>query len=213
MAKKENKKNPLQDENAKSEAQTARQAEAEVEAEVEAEAAQDAGVVEAEAAQDAGVVGDEAENAEKEPSELESLKLRLEQMNDRLLRTLAEYENYRKRSQKEKEQAYNDSKAATLSQFLPVLDNFERAANNKDASAEDYQKGIDMIFNNFAEIISKSGVEAFGEKGEEFDPNLHSAVMHTEDENEKENVIVEVFSKGYKMGDRILRPAVVKVAN
>ena len=151
--------------------------------------------------------------AEKEPSELEQLKTQIEQINDRLLRTMAEYENYRKRSQKEKEQTYNDSKAAVLAEFLPVLDNFERAANNKDASPEDYQKGIDMIFNNFAELIKKSGVEAFGEKGEEFDPNLHSAVMHVEDENEKENVIVDVFSKGYKMGDRILRPAIVKVAN
>lgn len=150
---------------------------------------------------------------EKEPTELEKLQAQLAETNDRLLRTLAEYDNYRKRSQKEKEQAYGDSKASVLAEFLPVLDNFDRAANNKDASLEDYQKGIDMIFNQFNELIAKTGVEAFGEKGEEFDPNLHSAVMHIDDENEKENVIVDVFSKGYKMGDRILRPAIVKVAN
>lgn len=149
----------------------------------------------------------------KEPTELEKLQTQLAETNDRFLRTFAEYENYRKRSQKEKEQAYGDSKAAVIAEFLPVLDNFDRAANNKEASLEDYQKGIDMIFNQFNELMKKTGVEAFGEKGEEFNPNLHSAVMHIDDENEKENVIVEVFSKGYKMGDRILRPAIVKVAN
>lgn len=198
MAKKENGKNKPQD--LEEEKEVCAEAEAQPQAEENAEAAEN----------DAAV---QEQKQEQEPSELEQLKLQLEQMNDRLLRTLAEYENYRKRSQKEKEQAYNDSKAAVLSQFLPVLDNFERAANNKNASLEDYQKGIDMIFGNFAELIKKSGVESFGEKGEEFDPNLHSAVMHIEDGNEKESVIVEVFSKGYKMGDRILRPAVVKVAN
>lgn len=149
----------------------------------------------------------------KEPTELEKAQTALAETNDRLLRTLAEYDNYRKRSQKEKEQAYGDSKAAALSEFLPVLDNFERAASNKEASLEDYQKGIDMIFNQLNEIFTKLGVEAFGEKGEAFDPNLHSAVMHIDDENEKENIIVDVFSKGYKMGERILRPAIVKVAN
>ena len=100
-----------------------------------------------------------------------------------------------------------------MTELLPVLDNFERAASNKEASLEDYQKGIDMIFNQFNDILKKAGVEAFGEKGDEFDPNIHSAVMHIDDENEKENVIVDVFSKGYKLGDRVLRAAVVKVAN
>jgi len=149
----------------------------------------------------------------KEPTETEKLQAQLNETNEKFLRTLAEYDNYRKRSQKEKEQAYGDSKAAVLSELLPVLDNFERAASNKEASPEDYQKGIDMIFNQFNEILKKTGVEAFGEKGEEFDPNIHSAVMHIDDENEKENVIVDVFSKGYKLGDRVLRHAIVKVAN
>ena len=93
------------------------------------------------------------------------------------------------------------------------MDNFERAVSNKDASLEDYQKGIDMIFGQFNDIFAKLGVEAFGEKGDEFDPNIHNAVMHIEDENEKENTVVDVFSKGYRLGDRILRPAMVKVAN
>lgn len=149
----------------------------------------------------------------KEPNETEVLQTQLNEANEKFLRTLAEYDNYRKRSIKEKEQAYGDSKAAVLAELLPVLDNFERAASNKEASIEDYQKGIDMIFNQFNDILKKTGVEAFGEKGDEFDPNIHSAVMHIDDENEKENVIVDVFSKGYKLGDRVLRAAVVKVAN
>lgn len=149
----------------------------------------------------------------KEPSETETLQAQLNEANEKFLRTLAEYDNYRKRSIKEKEQAYGDSKAAVLTELLPVLDNFERAASNKEASLEDYQKGIDMIVNQFNDILKKAGVEAFGEKGDEFDPNIHSAVMHIDDENEKENVIVDVFSKGYKLGDRVLRAAVVKVAN
>lgn len=144
---------------------------------------------------------------------LQELENNLKDANDKFLRTLAEYDNYRKRSVREKEQAYADSKASVLSEILPVLDNFERAAGNRDASLEDYQKGIDMIFKQFQDILTKLGVESFGEKGDAFDPNLHAAVMHTEEEGEPENTISEVFSKGYKLGDKILRPAVVKVVN
>lgn len=158
-----------------------------------------------------------AKNAAAEVTEteqkLQELENNLKDANDKFLRTLAEYDNYRKRSVREKEQAYADSKASVLSEILPVLDNFERAAGNRDASLEDYQKGIDMIFKQFQDILTKLGVESFGEKGETFDPNLHSAVMHTEEEGEPENAISEVFSKGYKLGDKILRPAVVKVVN
>ena len=158
-----------------------------------------------------------AKNAETEVTEteqkLQELENNLKDANDKFLRTLAEYDNYRKRSVREKEQAYADSKASVLSEILPVLDNFERAAGNRDASLEDYQKGIDMIFKQFQDILTKLGVESFGEKGDVFDPNLHSAVMHTEEEGEPENAISEVFSKGYKLGDKILRPAVVKVVN
>ncbi len=151
--------------------------------------------------------------AEKEPTALEKAEQLLKEANDKFLRTLAEYDNFRKRSQKEKEAAFGDSKASVLAELLPVMDNFERAVSNKDASLEDYQKGIDMIFGQFNDIFAKLGVEAFGEKGDEFDPNIHNAVMHIEDENEKENTVVDVFSKGYRLGDRILRPAMVKVAN
>lgn len=153
---------------------------------------------------------EEATVAEDRTAELEKA---LQDANDKHLRTLAEYDNYRKRSQREKEQAYADSKAAVLTELLPVLDNFERAAGNKDAAPADYQKGVDMIFNQFTEIFKKLGVEAFGEAGDTFDPNIHSAVMHTEEDGAPENSVTDVFSKGYRLGEKILRPAVVKVVN
>ncbi len=137
----------------------------------------------------------------------------MQEATDKHLRTLAEYDNFRKRSAREKEQAYTDSKASVLTELLPVLDNFERAAGNKDASMEDYQKGVDMIFNQFTEIFKKLGAESYGEAGDTFDPNIHSAVMHTEEDGAPENSVTDVFSKGYKLGEKILRPAVVKVVN
>lgn len=153
---------------------------------------------------------EETAAAEDKTAELEKA---LQEANDKHLRTLAEYDNYRKRSAREKEQAYADSKASVLTELLPVLDNFERAAGNKDAALEDYQKGVDMIFNQFTEILKKLGVEAFGEAGDSFDPNIHSAVMHTEEDGAPENSVTDVFSKGYRLGEKILRPAVVKVVN
>lgn len=153
---------------------------------------------------------EEATVAEDRTAELEKA---LQDANDKHLRTLAEYDNYRKRSQREKEQAYADSKAAVLTELLPVLDNFERAAGNKDAAPADYQKGVDMIFNQFTEIFKKLGVESYGEAGDTFDPNIHSAVMHTEEDGAPENSVTDVFSKGYRLGEKILRPAVVKVVN
>lgn len=153
---------------------------------------------------------EETAAAEDRTAELEKA---LQEANDKHLRTLAEYDNYRKRSVREKEQAYTDSKAAVLTELLPVLDNFERAAGNKDAAPADYQKGVDMIFNQFTEIFKKLGVEAFGEAGDIFDPNIHSAVMHTEEDGAPENSVTDVFSKGYRLGEKILRPAVVKVVN
>lgn len=153
---------------------------------------------------------EETAAAEDRTAELEKA---LQEANDKHLRTLAEYDNYRKRSVREKEQAYTDSKAAVLTELLPVLDNFERAAGNKDAAPADYQKGVDMIFNQFTEIFKKLGVEVYGEAGDSFDPNIHSAVMHTEEDGAPENSVTDVFSKGYRLGEKILRPAVVKVVN
>lgn len=155
----------------------------------------------------------EAEETAAADERTAQLEQALQEANDKHLRTLAEYDNYRKRSQREKEQAYADSKASVLTELLPVLDNFERAAGNKDAALADYQKGVDMIFNQFTEIFKKLGVESFGEAGDSFDPNIHSAVMHTEEDGAPENSVADVFSKGYRLGEKILRPAVVKVVN
>ena len=143
----------------------------------------------------------------------EKLQKELDEKNEQFLRLCAEYDNFRKRSQKEKQDIYSSSQADVIKELLPVLDNFDRAANNKDANAEDYKKGIDLIFNQFGEVLKKLGVESYGERGEEFDPNIHNAVMTVEDEELGENVIASVFSKGYKLGDRIIREAVVQVAN
>ena len=100
-----------------------------------------------------------------------------------------------------------------LSKILPVIDNFERAAFNADADFDGYKKGIEMTVNQFIEILSSMGVESFGDVGESFDPNFHNGVMHIEDDSFDENVIVDVFMKGYKIGDKVIRPATVKVAN
>ena len=146
-------------------------------------------------------------------AEYDKLLAELDEKKDQLLRVMAEYDNFRKRSQKEKELAYGDSKASTISEVLPVYDNFMRAMSAEATDLESFKKGMDMIFNQFGETLKKMGVEPFGAKGDEFDPNIHNAVMHGEDENLPENSISDVFSTGYKMGDRVIRPAIVKVVN
>ena len=148
-----------------------------------------------------------------EPTVEEKLTAELNEAKDKLLRVMAEYDNFRKRSQKEKEQAYGDTKASTIAEFLPVYDNFERAMSADATDIDSFKKGIEMIFNQYGETFKKLGVESFGEKGETFDPNIHNAVMHDKDENLPENSISDVFSTGYKIGDRVIRPAIVKVAN
>lgn len=145
--------------------------------------------------------------------EIEKLSNDLAAMKDSHLRTLAEYDNFRKRSQREKEATYGDAKANTLKTLLPVLDNFDRAADNKTDDIEVYRKGIEMTLNQLGEILKNLEVEQFGEVGDEFDPNIHSAVMTVENPDLPENTIAAVFEKGYKMGDRILRFATVQVTN
>ena len=157
------------------------------------------------------IVEEVVENAE--PTVEEKLTAELNETKDKLLRVMAEYDNFRKRSQKEKEQAYGDTKASTIAEFLPVYDNFIRAMSAEAADLDSFKKGIEMIFNQYGETFKKLGVESFGEKGETFDPNIHNAVMHGEDEELPENSISDVFSTGYKMGDRVIRPAIVKVVN
>ena len=157
------------------------------------------------------VVEEVVENTE--PTAEEKLTQELNETKDKLLRVMAEYDNFRKRSQKEKEMAYGDTKASTIAEFLPVYDNFIRAMSAEATDLDSFKKGIEMIFNQYGETFKKLGVEPFGEKGEEFDPNIHNAVMHDEDESLPENSISDVFSTGYKMGDRVIRPAIVKVVN
>ncbi len=157
------------------------------------------------------VVEEVVENTE--PTVEEKLTAELNETKDKLLRVMAEYDNFRKRSQKEKEMAYGDTKASTIAEFLPVYDNFIRAMSAEATDLDSFKKGIEMIFNQYGETFKKLGVESFGEKGEAFDPNIHNAVMHGEDENLPENSISDVFSTGYKMGDRVIRPAIVKVVN
>ncbi len=162
--------------------------------------------VAAEAAEEA------TEAADERDSIIEELNAKLLDANDKLLRTVAEYDNFRKRSQKEKEAVYTDSKTDILSKLFPVIDNFERAAM-ADTDLENYKKGIEMTVKQLLDVFSSLGVEAFGAVGDEFDPNMHNGIMHIDDENLGENVISEVYMKGYKIGDRVIRHATVIVAN
>ena len=133
-------------------------------------------------------------------------------LNDKYLRLCAEYDNFRKRSQKEKDNLYADIKAETLKQFLPVYDNLVRAL---DQSTEDeaYRRGVEMIMTQFNTTMERLGVTEIESLGQKFDPAFHNAVMHVEDEEKGENEIVEVFQKGFLMGDKVIRFAMVKVAN
>ena len=153
------------------------------------------------------------EKKAKEESNEEKLQKQLAEKSDQLLRIAAEYDNFRKRSQREKNALYVDCKASVIKELLPVADNFDRIFANPDITFEDYKKGVEMTFKQFETVFKDLNVESFGEEGEEFDPNFHNAVMHSEDENLGENVITNVFAKGYKIGDKVIRPAMVSVAN
>ena len=132
--------------------------------------------------------------------------------HDAHLRLAADYDNFRKRSQKEKEQSYGNGKADAVEKLLPVYDNLERALNQPTEDAA-YKKGVEMTMTQLVSILNGLGVEIFGEAGESFDPNLHNAVMHVDDENLGENTISQVFQKGFKIGEKIVRFAMVQVAN
>ncbi len=144
-------------------------------------------------------------------AENEKLKKELAETSDKYLRMLAEYDNFRRRTQKEKEGIYADAYESALSAVLPVADNLERAALCTDG--ESLSDGVKMIIKQFSEALGKLGVEAYGARGDAFAPVVHNAVMQIEDEELGENTVAEVLQKGYKKGDRILRHAVVKVAN
>ena len=145
-------------------------------------------------------------------SELESLKDQVAGQEDKYLRLAAEYDNYRKRTAKEKESLWTDVKADTAGAFLPVYDNLERALNQPTEDAA-YKKGVELTMNELVKILNGLGVEIFGAPGDAFDPALHNAVMHIEDESLGENVIAQVFQKGFKLGDKVVRFAMVQAAN
>ena len=146
-------------------------------------------------------------------AENEKLREDFDKLKDTHLRTLAEYDNYRKRTTKEKEAIYGDSKANTLKVLLPVLDNFDRARQNTTEDTEGYIKGVEMTLNQLSVVLEGLEVESFGQVGDEFDPNLHNAIMTVENADLPENSIAAVFEKGYRIGDRILRFATVQVTN
>ncbi|MBR2099850.1 MAG: nucleotide exchange factor GrpE [Eubacterium sp.] len=147
--------------------------------------------------------GKEENTAEKE----------LADVKEQLLRIAAEYANYRARSAKEKEQTYSNAKGNVVAEILPAIDNLERALSQENSDYEALKKGVQMTLDGLMASLEKLGLEQYGESGDSFDPNIHNAVMHIEDESLGENVITDVFQKGYKIGDRVIRPAMVKTAN
>ena len=143
--------------------------------------------------------------------ENEKLSASLTELTDRYTRMLAEYDNFRKRAQKEREGVYFDAVSDVINAILPIKDSLEMALKYADESQ--LSQGVTMTLNKFGEILTKLGVEEFGARGEEFDPNLHNGVLHCEDDELGEQIIAEVLQKGYKKGEKIIRYAMVKVAN
>lgn len=151
-------------------------------------------------------------------AELEAAKTEIERLNneakekdDKYLRLAAEYENFRRRSREEKEATYGNALADTVAELLPILDNLERAAGYEDG--EKIKEGLKMIAGSVDTVLAKLGVEAFGAPGDKFDPNIHNAILHDEDDSGREEEITDVFQKGYKRGNRIIRFAMVKTVN
>ena len=155
---------------------------------------------------------DKKKDKKKEPDKTAELEAQLAAANDRYLRLCAEYDNFRRRSLKERDSLYGDIKADTVQKFLPVYDNLERALK-QGTEDEAYRKGVELIMSQFEQTLEKLGVTPIESLGRTFDPALHNAVMHIDDEQKGENEIVEVFQQGFKLGDKVIRFAMVKVAN
>ena len=154
----------------------------------------------------------EADGMTSEETEQNSLETQLAAEKDKYLRLAAEYDNYRKRSAKERENLFNDIRSDTIVKILPVYDNLERALK-LECSDEAFYKGIEMTMNQLKDVFSKLGITEIPAVGEIFDPTVHNAVMHVEDDGKGESEIVEEFQKGFKMGDKVIRFSMVKVAN
>lgn len=153
------------------------------------------------------------EAAEPAADEENPFEKELAETKDQLLRLTAEYANFRKRSEKEKQDSFTFAKSETIKELLPVIDNLERAIASENEDFDGLKKGVEMTYDSLVNILGKMGVEIFGAPKDSFDPNLHNAVMHIEDESFGDGEIVDVFQKGYKIGDKIIRPAMVKSAN
>ncbi|MBE7010308.1 MAG: nucleotide exchange factor GrpE [Ruminococcaceae bacterium] len=151
------------------------------------------------------------EESENQQQEQDALQKNYDELYDKHLRTLAEYENYKRRTQKEKDETYLNAQADAILNLLPVLDNLERAAATEEQSP--LAEGVQMVLKQLIETLEKMGVHEIEAVGKAFDPNLHNAVMHIDDENFEENVVVEQFMKGYEMKGRVIRHSMVKVAN
>ena len=152
----------------------------------------------------------QAEETAETPDE--NYKEKYEHEHDSFLRLAAEYDNFRKRSAKEKDASYTNGKSAAIEKLLPVYDNLERAVNQPTEDAA-YKKGVEMTLQQLVKIFTDLGVEIFGNVGDVFDPNMHNAVMHIDSEDLGENVIAQVFQKGFRIGEKVVRFAMVQVAN
>lgn len=182
-------------------------------AQPETEETAEAATAETVAAEDtARAVPPEEVAAPKETAKADAMEKKYTELNDRYLRMLAEYDNFRKRSQREKDAVYPATVAGTVEKFLPVVDAFERALVC-ECSDTGFKKGVDMIYDSLLKALEELGVSAFGEAGDAFDANLHNAVMHVDDESLGANVVSMVMQKGYRIGERVLRYAMVSVAN
>ena len=157
-------------------------------------------------------VEETVETAEEIAAEINPFEEKYNAEHDAHLRLAAEYDNFRKRTVKEKEASYGNGKADAVEKLLPVYDNLERALN-QPTEDEAYKKGVEMTMNQLVTIFTGLGVEIFGAVGDTFDPNIHNAVMHIEQEDAEENTITQVFQKGFKLGEKIVRFAMVQVAN
>ena len=195
-----------EEKNPQTEAGTDPQTDAEPEASQETEKAEK---------KDKGGFGGKKAKAEKEAMQkkLEEAEEALKKQKDQFLRTAAEYDNYRKRTEREKAAIYSDATAAAVLEFLPVADNLERALEQQECSVEDLRKGVEMVQTQLKKAQEKLGVSEMGAAGEAFNPELHNAVSHIDDENAAENVVAQVYQKGYKIGDKVVRHATVVVAN
>lgn len=156
----------------------------------------------------------DAEDNKAEAKEKENpLEKELKDTKDQLLRVTAEYSNFRKRSEKEKNESFAFATIKAVSEILATVDNLERALANEQEDYEGLKKGVQMTYDGLMASLKKLGVEAYGDQGDEFDPNFHHAVMHIDDDSLDANVITDVFQKGYKYNDKVVRPAMVKTAN